>query len=208
MNKLIKNLSILSLMFSVPVLADHQHHEYGRVVSAEPVYHYVEHSTPVTHCYPQKHRKYRRHYSTYHHSATPTIVGAIVGGAIGHAIGHNKTNKKIGLAAGAILGGSIGHDVSKNHSHKGHGYRRHDYQVNSHRHYSYRKHGYRNHHSDHYYAGEHCSVTYEYGPRVKKLKGYNVTYRYKGDRYYTFTKHHPGKRIRLQVNVTPADYDY
>lgn len=201
MRKLIQVLSVSSVLLSVNAVAGHNHfYDYGRVIDAEPVYEYVQHQTTVRHCYPNK-RKYRhghhghRHYSNYRHysnhdSATPTIVGAIIGGAIGNAIGHNKTNKKIGLAAGAVLGGAIGHDIGKSYRHR-HGSSR-----------------YNERHYGHHSYGQQCSVSYEDGPSVRELTGYKVTYKYKGERFHTFTKHHPGHKIRIQVNVTPAGHGY
>ncbi len=195
-------LSLLSLLFTLPAVAGHNYfYDYARVVKTEPVYHYVEHSHPVHHCYPNKRKRYRGYHSSHHDSTTPTIVGAIVGGAIGHAIGNNKTNKRIGLAAGAILGGSIGHDIGERHNSPG--YR---YNQGSHNRHGYDRHGYG--HYSHHEHGERCTVSYEHGTTVKKLRGYNVTYRYKGERFHTFTKHHPGKRIKLKVNVTPAVHNY
>lgn len=35
------------------------------------------------------------------------------------------------------------------------------------------------------------------------LKGFDVTYRYKGDTYHIFTKHRPGRRITLNISISP-----
>lgn len=35
------------------------------------------------------------------------------------------------------------------------------------------------------------------------LKGFDVTYRYNGDTFHTFSKHHPGRRISLNIRISP-----
>ncbi len=40
----------------------------------------------------------------------------------------------------------------------------------------------------------------------ERTVGYRVKYRYHGDSYWTEMDHHPGDRIRVQVNVTPVRY--
>ena len=42
--------------------------------------------------------------------------------------------------------------------------------------------------------------------RIRELTGYDVTYQYKGDLYHTVTQHHPGKRLKVKINVSPAFY--
>ena len=58
------------------------------------------------------------------------------------------------------------------------------------------------------YVTERCEVDYRPSRKVRKLKGYNVTYRYKGHAYNTFLRHHPGDKIKVRVKVSPAHYDY
>ncbi|WP_416305332.1 glycine zipper 2TM domain-containing protein [Neptunicella sp. SCSIO 80796] len=38
----------------------------------------------------------------------------------------------------------------------------------------------------------------------RQLRGYNVTYRYHGQRYTTFMSRHPGNKIKLKIHTTPA----
>ncbi|GAA0356639.1 glycine zipper 2TM domain-containing protein [Bowmanella denitrificans] len=42
--------------------------------------------------------------------------------------------------------------------------------------------------------------------RIRELTGYDVTYQYKGDLYHTVTQQHPGKRLKVKINVSPAFY--
>lgn len=53
-----------------------------------------------------------------------------------------------------------------------------------------------------------CDVAYESSRKVKKLKGYKVKYRYRGDTYHTFMRKHPGDKIKVRVKVSPAHYEY
>ncbi|MDO6461671.1 hypothetical protein Q4485_13255 [Granulosicoccaceae sp. 1_MG-2023] len=39
----------------------------------------------------------------------------------------------------------------------------------------------------------------------KHISGYKVTYRYNGRTYHTFTRHHPGTRLSLAVNIRPLE---
>ena len=48
-----------------------------------------------------------------------------------------------------------------------------------------------------------CATHYVTEER-RDLEGYLVTYRYAGRQYTTRTHQHPGKRIRVRVEVTPA----
>ena len=48
-----------------------------------------------------------------------------------------------------------------------------------------------------------CEVTYE-TRTVDDLLGYDVTYRYQGQEFMKRTDHHPGDRVRIDVQVQPA----
>jgi len=51
----------------------------------------------------------------------------------------------------------------------------------------------------------HCRHRHSrHGHRV--LTGYNVTYRYHGNLFHTFTRHHPGKRLRITVSIRPQGH--
>ncbi|MBY4676459.1 glycine zipper 2TM domain-containing protein [Marinobacterium arenosum] len=106
-------------------------------------------------------------------SYTDEIVGAVIGGAIGNAIGHNDSNKKVQAVIGAALGASIANDLNDR---------------------GYAGHSYRNE--------RRCAHT-EDVEYHEEVTGYRVAYRYRGRIYHTRTAHHPGKRIRVKVNVRP-----
>jgi uncharacterized protein YcfJ len=112
-----------------------------------------------------------------HASGTGTILGGLIGAAIGNELGHKKSNKRVGAVAGAVLGATIGSDISRRNRSSG-------TQVT-------------------YEDQQHCEVTH----RIRKeeeLVGYNVTYKYHGQTYQTRTTEHPGKKLKIAVNVRPA----
>ncbi|XOV78596.1 MAG: glycine zipper 2TM domain-containing protein [Aestuariibacter sp.] len=197
MKKLIYSIAIMSMAFAGPLMAGTNYaYDYARVIKAEPVYETIYHDVPVRQCHYSTPRRYHKHPHSHrehsYHSATPTVMGAIIGGAIGNAIGHNKSNKKVGMAAGAILGGAIGHDIAQQKRH-------HYYDGHHTKHYR---------HTRHYGKTRHCSVSYESSESYRRLKGYHVTYQYKGERYDTFTHEHPGHKIKIKINISPAVQGY
>ena len=111
-------------------------------------------------------------------SYTPTILGTLIGGAIGNEVGHSKTNKKVGTVVGGVLGATIARDWS----HKSDSHSQRTRAVNE----------------------EVCETNYhtEY---EEKIVGYNVRYRYQGQTYHTRMSHHPGKRLKVAVHVSPVD---
>ena len=187
-------LAGLSLMASavLPLTASAESQrffDYGRVLSAEPIYQTFQHRTPRETCWTETVRTetpYQQHHQR-HNSATGTIVGGIIGGAIGHAVGHGKSNKKVGAVVGSVLGMSIGNDISRRNSHN--------------------RYPHSNHREVRYDDVERCDVSYE-TTTEEKLIGYDVAYKYKGETYYTRTDQHPGRKIKLAVSVSPVNQDY
>lgn len=178
--------TIFSLGLALPFNAlagphgERQHFEdYGRVEHVEPVYKYFEHRIPHETCWNDTVRVDRPRQS-HHDSTTSTLVGGVIGGAIGHAVGHGKSNKKLGAVVGSVIGMSVGRDIGERKQEK---HRHHDTPI--------------------YKEVERCDVRYT-TKRDERLVGYDVTYKYKGERYTTFMQEHPGKRIRLAVSVQPV----
>lgn len=156
----------------------HKHHkdyDYARVVHVEPIYQRVERSIPRESCWTER-VAYEQPHRYRNDSYTDELIGGLIGGAIGNAVGHNKTNKKVQAVIGAAIGASIAHDINRP---RGGGYN-----------VSYRD-------------EQRCAVTHdvEYHEQVS---GYHVTYRYHGQEYQTRTHRHPGKRIKVRVDVTPV----
>ena len=154
--------------------------DIARVTKVTPIYTTVQHKVPERECWIEQVREERPHRR--HHSATSTIVGGIVGGAIGNAVGAGSDNKKVGAVVGSILGMSVGNDIGRHH---------------------------RRHHDRHadvsYRDVERCEVRHRVETE-RKLVGYDVNYRYRGQRYSTQMDRDPGKQIRVAVNVSPVDY--
>lgn len=107
-------------------------------------------------------------------SQTPVILGSIIGGAIGNELGHSKTNKKVGVVVGSILGGAIASDLNRG---SGHSHQRIKHEKV-------------------------CNTTYKVSYE-QQVVGYDVKYKYQGRIYKTVMDNHPGKRIRVAVDVTP-----
>lgn len=148
----------------------------ARVIHVEPVYEYRErHRRPAQVCHVEQVPIYGNVGTTYRsHGADPggAIVGALVGGLIGNQItNHDEAGTIFGAIGGAIVGSQVGQG----------GYvRQHQGIV-----------GYENR--------EVCKTVERRAKQKRILKGYNVTYRYHGQRYQTFTDYDPGDYITIQV---------
>ncbi|MBR9911744.1 MAG: glycine zipper 2TM domain-containing protein [Gammaproteobacteria bacterium] len=177
-----------SLATALPAVAEHKHKKhsghyrgnadynqvaYAPVTSVKPIYKTITHRIPERSCWTET--RYVPSHRGYQ-SHTPTLLGTIIGGAIGNEVGHNKTNKKVGTVVGAAVGASLARDW-RHHNSASSGYSRP-------------------------VSEEVCEINerLEYEERIV---GYNVTYRYQGQRYQTRMDHHPGKKIKVAVNVTP-----
>ena len=105
-----------------------------------------------------------------------TIVGAIIGGALGNQVGKGN-GRKAATVAGAVIGGAIGRDIDKNN---GGPDRR-------------------------YSTTEQRCRTVEVEREDRRIAGYDVEYRWKGDVYMSRLNYDPGNKLRLRVAVSPAD---
>ena len=120
-----------------------------------------------------------RHYERPRRSAVPSIIGGLIGSLVGHQFGggHGKTALTI---AGAIAGASIGNRVARDSNRVAR-----DSDL-----------------TNDYSRVRRCHTTNQ--SRIENdITGYDVTYRYNGE---TFTKRmdtHPGKRVRINVRITP-----
>ena len=178
MNKLILSTLIISLVATSTSWAKGNHHDktkWAKVTRVEPIVKRVKQHVPKETCWNES----VRHTTPRHHNdkVAGTIVGGIIGGVIGHQVGHHKGNKNFGTVIGAVVGASVGNGLS----HRGHSTSRdqHSYQTE-----------------------RHCDVVTTVSYR-EKIVGYDVWYRYHGNRYHTRTDNHPGKKIRVSVNVRP-----
>ncbi|MCP4979189.1 MAG: glycine zipper 2TM domain-containing protein [Gammaproteobacteria bacterium] len=111
-----------------------------------------------------------------HKSAGGMLAGGLIGGIIGHQFGKGRGNK-VATAVGTLIGAQIGHDAVNGHA------QQHQDSVA----------GYE----------EHCQtrqqISYE-----EVVDGYDVTYRYRGQRYHLEMPYDPGKRIKMRIQFTPV----
>jgi uncharacterized protein YcfJ len=153
-------------------------YDYAKVVDVEPLTTRVRVSTPQRECWDET--RYDRGSQYGGHGpqvAGTTLLGAAIGAVIGHQIGDGQ-GRKAATAGGAVIGAAIGHQQ---------GMRR--YGAVS---------------PPQPYTVQRCETRYhdEYQERVD---GYRVTYVYHGRRQVTQLPYRPGDRIRVRVDVSPAE---
>ena len=188
MNKFTLTCACLALSFgSATTWADHDDgnyrttssqafYDYARVIDADPIITRRYVTTPHEECRVERTGYYREVRHENHRSFAPTLLGSIIGGVIGHQFGDGNSRKVL-TAAGALVGGSVAHHATQRRHHEA----RYDYIPRTER---------------------HCTVVEEV-TEIDQIDGYNVTYRYKGNTFVKRTDTHPGKRIRIRVDVTP-----
>jgi uncharacterized protein YcfJ len=106
------------------------------------------------------------------------VLGAIVGGILGHQVGKGD-GRKFATVGGAAAGAVVGSKLAANSGDDGQ-----DRGVQK------------------YTIVRHCPGG-DSNPR--HIAAYDVEYRYRGDVYTSRLAYDPGDRIRVKVNVTPAD---
>ena len=148
------------------------------VIEVQPIVDTVSVATPRRECWDEE-IQYRHGGYRGRDSYTPTILGGIIGGVAGHQFGKGDGNTLMTIA-GALLGGSVGHDHARYYS------------------------GPRHHGGYSTVVETRCSVRNEYHEE-QRIHGYRVTYSYDGRIYTTRMNHRPGERIRVRVNVIPAE---
>ena len=151
-------------------------YDYAKVVRVDPMMRHVRISEPRRECYQEQVPVYESERGP--RSATPTILGGIIGGVVGHTMGKGN-GKTVATVAGTVLGGSIGRDIGYQNNPPRGGYTR-------------------------YATQENCRVVDDYREE-ERVEGYRVTYLYNGAEYVTRTDHDPGNKIRVRVNVQPAE---
>lgn len=104
------------------------------------------------------------------------VLGAIIGGALGNQVGGGD-GRRAATIAGAVVGGAIGHDADK-----------------------------RNARPERRYSSteRRCQVV-DVDREERRVAGYDVEYRFKGDVYLSRLDYDPGNKLRVRVTVSPAD---
>ncbi len=176
---IITGVSLISLILSTSVQAGHKSHrgdDYRHTDRAK-----VVHVEPIVRYVKvstpeQSCWKEPVTYTSYdkNRATGNTILGGIIGAAIGNNIGHGKGRKQRAIA-GAIIGSVVA-------------------SQNTRRPVSYRE--------EVRYENQ-CETTYV-SHTEERIDGYNVTYKYHGQRYTTRMPYHPGKFINVRVDVDPV----
>ena len=141
-------------------------------------------------CWSEQRRGYEERQVTRQDNGQPigagTVIGAIAGGVIGHQFGQSSGGRDRGTAAGAIIGGLVGNQVDRERA----GAPGETVQV------------------------ERVPVTrdVERCRTVQDVRqvpvGYDVVYRYGGREFVARLPQDPGRRIRVAVDVRPAEDTY
>ena len=151
----------------------------ARVVSVEPIYRTVRISTPRRECWTEQVPVEEYFDDDEYYSYTPMILGGIIGGVIGSEMGKGR-GRDAAILVGTVLGGSIGRDIAtRSRTQGGETVTR-------------------------YETREHCRTVDEYHEE-ERLEGYRVTYRYRGHEFVTRMDHDPGRRLKVRVQVVPAE---
>lgn len=117
----------------------------------------------------------RRSSGRYENTTTGTIVGALVGGALGNQVGKGD-GRKAATVAGAVIGAGVGREIDAN-----------DNPSRSRRSVETR-----------------CRVV-ESGYEERRIVGYDVEYRYRGEVFFSRLGYDPGEKLRVRVSVEPVE---
>jgi uncharacterized protein YcfJ len=151
--------------------------DYAEVVDVEPIVRIVQVSSPQRECW-QEEVHYRDQPSGGGNTAAGMILGGLAGAVIGHQFGHGDDRNTNSLAGG-IIGSGVGYGLS-NRAPRAGGYDNISYEE-------------RCRTLDNYHSEEH-------------IEGYRVTYLYHGQTFTTQLPYDPGERLRVHVDVDPAQY--
>jgi uncharacterized protein YcfJ len=154
-------------------------YDFAKVVDVQPLTTRVRVTTPQRECWDET-RYENASYEPGPHGpqvAGSTLLGAAIGAVIGHQIGHGHS-RNAATMGGAIVGGAIGHQQ---------GMRRYGQTL-----------------PPREYTVQRCE-TREHEEWQERVDGYRVTYLYQGRRQVTELPYRPGDRIRVRLDVSPAE---
>lgn len=162
-------------------------YDYARVVDVDPIVRQVRVSTPRRECWVETRYEAVPRYEPqriagpHRGAAGSMILGGIIGAALGNQVGSGD-GRRAATVAGALIGSAIGHDRAERGRsyHAERGYEERPYDV------------------------ERCDVRYD-TDYEERIDGYRVTYLYNGREQTTRLPYDPGDRIRVRVNVRPAE---
>jgi uncharacterized protein YcfJ len=154
-------------------------YDYAKVVDVQPLTTRVRVSTPQRECWNETQYEPGGYAPGPHgrQVAGGTLLGATIGAVLGHQIGHGR-GRDAATISGAIVGGAIGHQQAM---------RRYGQTLPGRE-----------------YTVQRCETRYR-DEWQERIDGYRVTYLYHGRRQVTELPYRPGDRIRVRVDVTPAE---
>ncbi len=162
---------------------DESDYEYARVVDVEPLTRRVRVTTPARECWDETRTEQPQpYYGPSRERAGSTLLGAAIGAVIGHQIGHGH-GRRAATVAGAVIGGSIGRDQADRRAAQS---------------------GSNSSAPGREYTVERCQTRYN-EVWEERVDAYRVTYVYNGRRQVTTLPYKPGDRIRVRVDVSPAE---
>jgi uncharacterized protein YcfJ len=154
-------------------------YDYAKVVDVQPLMTRVRVSTPQRECWDETRVDDRGYgYGGPRSNAGGALVGALVGGVLGSQIGSGR-GRDAATAAGAVIGAGIGHEQAKRRNAAS--------QV-----------------PPREYTVQRCETRY-HDQWEERVDAYKVTYVYNGRRQVTELPYKPGDRIRVRVDVSPAE---
>ena len=155
-------------------------YDYAKVVDVQPLTRQVRVSSPQRECWDETQYDERNYGPPRaRNSAGSTLLGAVIGAAVGNQIGHGD-GRRAATAAGAIIGAGIGNAQAG------------------------RRNGYDQPPPPRAYTVQRCETHYREDVQ-ERVDGYRVTYVYHGRRGVTQLPYKPGERIRVRVDVSPAE---
>jgi uncharacterized protein YcfJ len=152
-------------------------YDYAKVIDVQPLVTRVRVSTPEQECWNETRYDQGGYRGPDSRTAGGTLLGAVIGAAIGNQIGHGD-GRRAATAVGAVIGAGIGNNQAQ---------RRAGYPSAAPREYSVQR----------------CETRY-HDEWQERTDGYRVTYLYQGRRQVTELPYRPGDRIRVRVDVRPA----
>jgi len=155
-------------------------YDYARVVDVQPLVTRVRVTTPQRECWDETRVDQRGYGSSPlpRSAAGGAVLGGIVGAVIGHQFGHGQ-GRSAATAAGAVIGAAVGSNQAQRRAAYG------SQPPQS-------------------YTVQRCETRYR-DEWQERTDGYRVTYVYNGRRQVTQLPYRPGDRIRVRVDVSPAE---
>lgn len=150
-------------------------YDFADVVHVEPLRRQVRVSEPVRECWQESVQPSEGPFS--YNNVGGTLIGGALGIAAGNQVGHGR-GKDAARIAGALIGGAIGYNVSVDRQRQLYGSQSR--------------------------TVERCDVRYRDSVE-ERTDGFEVTYEYAGRQYVTRMPYDPGERLRIRVDVSPAE---